>query len=132
MTVAYPFHDCVFLIGNNYNYISRFFVKQTCVRHASALATNDDISGPLRDQGIVPRSLEVIFNSVGDRQYDSADLKPQLYCEVKRLASKEMLSAEKFKTMIINSAAVSLLNCVYSVLPNCRVGKNHGLFAKTE
>lgn len=65
------------------------------------------IVGPPKDQGIIPRSLEVIFNSVGDKQYESADLRPQLYCEVKRLTGKDMFAADKFKTMVLNASSVS-------------------------
>ena len=64
------------------------------------------VLGPAKDQGMIPRSLEVIFNSVGDKQYEQADLKPQLYSEVKRLGSSDLTAAEKFKNMVINTASV--------------------------
>lgn len=72
--------------------------------------------GPPKEQGIIPRSLEVIFNSVGDKQYDAADLKPQLYCEVKRLTRKEMLAADKFKMMVINAGAVCSVISKYVII----------------
>lgn len=58
---------------------------------------------------MIPRSLEVIFNSVGDKQYEAADLKPQLYCEVKKVPPKDLLSADKFKTLVLNAASVCLV-----------------------
>ena len=50
---------------------------------------------------------------MGEKQYEAADLKPQLYCEVKRLTGKEMLAADKFKTMVLNAGAVCII--IFSV-----------------
>lgn len=57
--------------------------------------------GSNKDGGILPRSLAVIFNSVGDRLYQPMDLKPSLSNEVIWLDSRQVRQEEtKKQTML--------------------------------
>ncbi|KAM9185159.1 kinesin-like protein KIF20A [Mergus octosetaceus] len=59
------------------------------------------IQGSIKDGGILPRSLAVIFNSVGDRLYQAMDLKPSLSNEVIWLDSRQVRQEEtKKQTML--------------------------------
>ncbi|XP_051486960.1 kinesin-like protein KIF20A [Apus apus] len=59
------------------------------------------IQGSNKDGGILPRSLAVIFNSVGDRLYQAMDLKPSLSSEVIWLDSRQVRQEEtKKQTML--------------------------------
>ncbi|NWX21589.1 KI20A protein, partial [Aegotheles bennettii] len=59
------------------------------------------IQGSNKDGGILPRSLAVIFNSVGDRLYQAVDLKPSLSSEVIWLDSRQVQQEEtKKQTML--------------------------------
>ncbi|KAM9373207.1 kinesin-like protein KIF20A [Phaethornis superciliosus] len=59
------------------------------------------IQGSNKDQGILPRSLAVIFNSVGDQLYQAMDLKPSLSSEVIWLDSRQVRHEEtKKQTML--------------------------------
>ncbi|NXI92408.1 KI20A protein, partial [Psophia crepitans] len=59
------------------------------------------IQGSNKDGGILPRSLAVIFNSVGDRLYQAMDLKPFLSNEVVWLDSRQVQQEEtKKQTML--------------------------------
>ncbi|XP_057267992.1 kinesin-like protein KIF20A [Pezoporus wallicus] len=59
------------------------------------------IQGSNKDGGILPRSLAVIFNSVGDQLYKGMDLKPFLSNEVIWLDSKQVrLEETKKQTML--------------------------------
>ncbi|NXX61562.1 KI20A protein, partial [Scopus umbretta] len=59
------------------------------------------IQGSNKDGGILPRSLAIIFNSVGDRLYQAMDLKPFLSNEVIWLDSRQVRQEEtKKQTML--------------------------------
>ncbi|KAM6056507.1 Kinesin-like KIF20A [Chlamydotis macqueenii] len=59
------------------------------------------IQGSNKDGGILPRSLAVIFNSVGERLYQAMDLKPFLSNEVICLDSRQVRQEEtKKQTML--------------------------------
>ncbi|KFV13727.1 Kinesin-like KIF20A [Tauraco erythrolophus] len=59
------------------------------------------IQGSNKDGGILPRSLAVIFNSVGDQLYQAMDLKPFLSNEVIWLDSRQVRQEEiKKQTML--------------------------------
>ncbi|NWQ96734.1 KI20A protein, partial [Burhinus bistriatus] len=59
------------------------------------------IQGSNKDGGILPRSLAVIFNSVGDRLYQAMDLKPSLSNEVIWLDSRQVRQEEAKKQMML-------------------------------
>lgn len=58
-------------------------------------------SGSSKDGGILPRSLAVIFNSVGERLYQAMDLKPSLSSEVTWLDSKQVHQEEIKKLALL-------------------------------
>ncbi|NXG53772.1 KI20A protein, partial [Psilopogon haemacephalus] len=59
------------------------------------------IQGSNKDGGILPRSLAVIFSSVGDKLYQAMDLKPSLSSEVMWLDSRQVRQEEtKKQTML--------------------------------
>ncbi|KFO09007.1 Kinesin-like KIF20A [Balearica regulorum gibbericeps] len=59
------------------------------------------IQGSKKDGGILPRSLAVIFKSVGDRLYQAMDLKPSFSNEVVWLDSRQVRQEEtKKQTML--------------------------------
>ncbi|OPJ87973.1 kinesin-like protein KIF20A [Patagioenas fasciata monilis] len=59
------------------------------------------IQGSHKDGGILPRSLAVIFNSVGDRLYQAMDLKPSLSNEVIWLDSRQVRQEETKKQTLL-------------------------------
>ncbi|NWR65531.1 KI20A protein, partial [Bucorvus abyssinicus] len=59
------------------------------------------IQGSNKDGGILPRSLAVIFNSVGDRLYQAIDLKPCLCNEVIWLDSRQVRQEETRKQTML-------------------------------
>ncbi|KFV76976.1 Kinesin-like KIF20A [Struthio camelus australis] len=59
------------------------------------------IQGTSKDGGILPRSLAVIFNSVGDRLYQAMDLKPSLSNEVMWLDSRQIRQEETKKQTLL-------------------------------
>ncbi|NXQ91705.1 KI20A protein, partial [Nyctibius grandis] len=59
------------------------------------------IQGSNKDGGILPRSLAVIFNSVGDRLYQAMDLKPSLSNELIWLDSRQVRQEETKKQAML-------------------------------
>ncbi|XP_014668542.1 PREDICTED: kinesin-like protein KIF20B isoform X2 [Priapulus caudatus] len=62
------------------------------------------IQGNQSDEGILPRSLDVIFNSVVDKQYESMNLKPRCFQDVVRLSEEQEASEAAFKRGILRMA----------------------------
>ncbi|NXD08066.1 KI20A protein, partial [Nothocercus nigrocapillus] len=59
------------------------------------------IQGTIKDGGILPRALAVIFNSVGDQLYQATDLKPSLSSEVMWLDSRQARQEETKKQTLL-------------------------------
>ncbi|NWH75698.1 KI20A protein, partial [Piaya cayana] len=59
------------------------------------------VQGSNKDVGILPRSLAAIFNSVGDRLYESMDLKPSLSNEVIWLDSRQVQQEQTKKQTLL-------------------------------
>ncbi|KAF7249513.1 Kinesin-like protein KIF20A [Varanus komodoensis] len=59
------------------------------------------IQGSGTDGGILPRSLGIIFSSIGTRLYRATDLKPCLSCEVTWLDSKQVRQEETKKKALL-------------------------------
>lgn len=59
------------------------------------------IQGLPQDGGILPRTLDVIFNSIDGRHYDSMQLKPQYFCDVLKLTEKQMQAEEAVKSSVL-------------------------------
>lgn len=58
-------------------------------------------SGPDADAGIVPRSLDVIFSSVGERCFSGMSLKPQRCREFARLTGEQQAEEMLFKKTLL-------------------------------
>ncbi|NXS56619.1 KI20A protein, partial [Brachypteracias leptosomus] len=61
------------------------------------------IQGTSKDFGILPRSLDVIFNHIRGRQYLKMNFKPYLSNEVKKLEDAQVKQEEAIKTAILAS-----------------------------
>ncbi len=62
------------------------------------------IQGSRRDPGIIPRALDVIFNSVGERQTTSLELKPNCFNRVVQMKEKDVKKLEEDKTEVFRLA----------------------------
>ncbi|XP_019355928.2 kinesin-like protein KIF20A isoform X3 [Alligator mississippiensis] len=60
------------------------------------------IQGSSKDGGILPRSLALIFNSVGEQLYRAMDLKPSLSSEVAWLDSRQVQQEETKKLALLH------------------------------
>ncbi|NXK59440.1 KI20A protein, partial [Sylvietta virens] len=61
------------------------------------------IQGTSKDLGILPRSLDVIFNHIRGRHYLKMNLKPYLSNDVKKLEDEQVKQEEALKTAILAS-----------------------------
>ncbi|XP_041476304.1 kinesin-like protein KIF20B isoform X3 [Lytechinus variegatus] len=59
------------------------------------------IQGVPQDGGILPRSLDVIFNSIEDRQYLSNRVKPRYFCDVVKLSERQQKKEEDVKSKVL-------------------------------
>ncbi|NXI34804.1 KI20A protein, partial [Galbula dea] len=78
------------------------------------------IQGTSKDFGILPRSLDVIFNHIRGRQYLKMNFKPYLSNEVKKLEDAQVKHEEAIKTAILASlkeVSGQMLPCCDSNLP---------------
>lgn len=64
------------------------------------------ITGTSSDPGILPRSLDVIFNSVEQRHFSSVDLKPRHFSDVVILSKEDGESERRRKEEILNKVSV--------------------------
>ena len=61
------------------------------------------VQGTPKDGGILPRSLDVIFNSISDRKYTTPDLKPSLFQGIAKLDAAEVQKEESLRNLIFQS-----------------------------
>lgn len=61
-------------------------------------------AGNPKEAGILPRALDVIFNSVGNRQLSRASLKPHMFSDVLKINSALMAENEKVKESVLKLA----------------------------
>ncbi|KAL4221164.1 hypothetical protein ACF0H5_019423 [Mactra antiquata] len=59
------------------------------------------IQGNPRDAGILPRALDVIFNSIGKCQWEGLDLKPKMFMDVTRLTQEQEMAEVKIKERVM-------------------------------
>ena len=75
---------------------------ENCVLH---------FTGEPRDGGLLPRALDVVFNSISERQMSDVSLKPNMFCDVMRLtprqAEAEHQATEAVLKMATHNADVS-------------------------
>ncbi len=68
------------------------------------------IQGSPNDGGILPRSLDVVFNSISGQQWDSAIFKPVMFCNVSKLTPAEMAAEDKLKDKVMKMATDEVLS----------------------
>jgi len=71
----------------------------------STLILVDDLLcyvGDARDSGILPRSLEVLFNSISGSEYSETNLKPDSFCDVVRLNVEQEQAERRVKQSVIS------------------------------
>ncbi|NXN10377.1 KI20A protein, partial [Indicator maculatus] len=73
------------------------------------------IQGTSKDFGILPRSLDVVFNHIRGRQYLKMNFKPYLSNEVKKLEDVQVKQEEAIKTAIL----ASLKEVSDQIFPSC-------------
>ncbi|XP_013810107.2 kinesin-like protein KIF20A [Apteryx mantelli] len=76
------------------------------------------IQGSSKDFGILPRSLDVIFNHIRGRQYLKMNFKPYLSNDVKKLEDAQVKQEEAIKTAILASLkedTESIMNTITNV-----------------
>ncbi|KAJ7363560.1 hypothetical protein OS493_009719 [Desmophyllum pertusum] len=61
------------------------------------------IQGTPRDGGILPRSLDVLFNSIDGKHYNKTNLKPRFCTDVIRLTEDQVLKDSNYKTVLLSS-----------------------------
>lgn len=61
------------------------------------------IQGTPKDGGILPRSLDVLFNSIEGKHYTKMNLKPRFCTDVIRLAEDEERRENSYKNALISS-----------------------------
>ena len=74
---------------------------------------NTVFSGNPDDAGILPRGLDVLFNSISGKQWPGMDLKPRMFCDVVKLSPEEEERERKIKerTLRLNSGEVRMKDC---------------------
>ena len=68
----------------------------------SASGKTYTVTGPPSDPGILPRSLDVIFNSIDHQQLSSVSVKPKHFSEVVYLSKDEATEMESHKENTLN------------------------------
>ncbi|XP_033632959.1 kinesin-like protein KIF20B isoform X3 [Asterias rubens] len=66
------------------------------------------IQGAPQDGGILPRSLDVIFNSIEGKHYTSMQLKPRYFCDVTKLTERQLHKEEDIRDSVLSMAARTL------------------------
>ena len=77
--------------------------------------------GTETNPGIVPRSLDVIFNSVKKQLSCDASIKPRYYCDATHLSVSELIEEMKIKQAVMKAAAeeVIMLTHIYTTVIIC-------------
>lgn len=84
--------------------ISSYDIKHT---HTNAGKTYT-VTGPHSDPGILPRSLDVIFNSIEAKQLMNVATKPKYYSEVTYLSEEDKEEEQKIKEKILNMVIMDI------------------------
>ena len=63
------------------------------------------LSGNPKDGGILPRALDVLFNSIQGKQWDDVSLKPKMFSDVYKLTPKQMEVEERIKESVMKMAS---------------------------
>ncbi|XP_017686431.1 PREDICTED: kinesin-like protein KIF20A isoform X2 [Lepidothrix coronata] len=79
------------------------------------------IQGTSKDLGILPRSLDVIFNHIKERHYLKMNFKPYLSNDVKKLEDAQVKQEEALKTAILASLKEETENILNTMTNICDV-----------
>ncbi|XP_068223044.1 kinesin-like protein KIF20B isoform X2 [Palaemon carinicauda] len=66
------------------------------------------VQGTPSDPGVLPRTLDVLFRSIGDKHYPRNDLKPRYFCGVSRLEERDVKKEEEKKQNIFRTSPENL------------------------
>ncbi|XP_063006601.1 kinesin-like protein KIF20A [Melospiza melodia melodia] len=86
------------------------------------------IQGTSKDLGILPRSLDVIFNHIRGRHYLKMNFKPYLSNDVKKLEDEQVKQEEALKTAILASLKEIYKNLQYAYLVNFGIIRQLAVF----
>ena len=65
--------------------------------------------GVPKDAGILPRSLNVIFNSIQGRQLEEPRARPSLFCDTVNLSAKGKENEKQIKEDVLKLAAAQVI-----------------------
>ena len=81
-----------------------FFVQFSGVVHL-ADAIHLHVTGTSTETGMLPRSLDVLFNSIQGRQWDNMALKPSMFCAVTKLSPEQEQLQHQIKESVLKLAS---------------------------
>lgn len=71
-------------------------------------------AGEPRDAGILPRALDVLFNSINNKQVSGYDLKPKMFMDVVKLNKEEAEGEKRLKDKTLKLSNDEVLQFYYS------------------
>lgn len=72
-------------------------------------------AGESRDAGILPRALDVLFNSINNKQVSGYDLKPKMFMDVVKLNKEEAEGEKRLKDKTLKLSNDEVLQFYYSI-----------------
>lgn len=72
-------------------------------------------AGEPRDAGILPRALDVLFNSINNKQVSGYDLKPKMFMDVVKLNKEEAEGEKRLKDNTLKLSNDEVLQFYYSI-----------------
>ncbi|XP_022794646.1 kinesin-like protein KIF20A [Stylophora pistillata] len=86
--------------------VTDFINGQNCLVFTYGVANSGKtytIQGTPKDGGILPRSLDVLFNSIAGKSYERMNLKPRFCTDIIRLTDDEEQKENNFKSALLSS-----------------------------
>ena len=84
--------------------------------HLSSIGKTYTVTGTPSDPGILPRSLDVIFNSIDQQQLSSVSVKPKHFSELIHLSKEEASEMKTYRENILNMVSILCRFCACSNL----------------
>ena len=69
-------------------------------------------TGGVKDGGILPRALDVVFNSISEQQLTDVTLKPTMFCDVLRLTRRQADLELKSRDDVFKMANQDEVSCL--------------------
>ncbi|ELT87596.1 hypothetical protein CAPTEDRAFT_132084, partial [Capitella teleta] len=101
--------------------VKEFIDGQNCLLFTYGVTNSGKtytVQGNPKEAGILPRALDVIFNSVGNRQLSRASLKPHMFSDVLKINSALMAENEKVKESVLKLADHDVKSLLLSTRPD--------------